>query len=101
MTVGLAFDFFAKEAVDIAVIEVGMGGRLDSTNVITPLHFDKIHQCPTLLAPFIGNRINDVFIESDVKTDWSISLNFRHTLFSFAFSVAKIFFFTLNALFSK
>lgn len=37
MTVGLAFDFFAKEAVDIAVIEVGMGGRLDSTNVITPL----------------------------------------------------------------
>ncbi len=37
MTVGLAFDFFAKEAVDVAVIEVGMGGRLDSTNVITPL----------------------------------------------------------------
>ena len=37
MTVGLAFDFFAKVAVDVAVIEVGMGGRLDSTNVITPL----------------------------------------------------------------
>lgn len=37
MTVGLAFDHFAKEKVDIAVIEVGMGGRLDSTNVITPL----------------------------------------------------------------
>ena len=37
MTVGMAFDFFAKEKVDIAVIEVGMGGRLDSTNVITPL----------------------------------------------------------------
>ena len=37
MTVGLAFDYFAKEKVDIAVIEVGMGGRLDSTNVITPL----------------------------------------------------------------
>ena len=37
MTVGLAFDYFAKEEVDIAVIEVGMGGRLDSTNVITPL----------------------------------------------------------------
>jgi len=37
MTVGLAFDYFAKEQVDIAVIEVGMGGRLDSTNVITPL----------------------------------------------------------------
>ncbi len=37
MTVGMAFDYFAKEKVDIAVVEVGMGGRLDSTNVITPL----------------------------------------------------------------
>ncbi|MEZ4816369.1 MAG: folylpolyglutamate synthase/dihydrofolate synthase family protein [Flavobacteriaceae bacterium] len=36
MTVGLAFDFFRREKVDIAVIEVGMGGRLDSTNIITP-----------------------------------------------------------------
>jgi len=35
-TVGLAFDYFAKEKVDIAVIETGLGGRLDSTNVITP-----------------------------------------------------------------
>jgi dihydrofolate synthase / folylpolyglutamate synthase len=37
MTVGLAFDYFANEKVDIAVIEVGLGGRLDSTNVISPL----------------------------------------------------------------
>lgn len=37
MTVGLAFDYFVKQGVDVAVIEVGMGGRLDSTNVITPL----------------------------------------------------------------
>lgn len=35
-TVALAFDYFAKEAVDIAIIEVGLGGRLDSTNVISP-----------------------------------------------------------------
>ena len=35
-TVAMAFDYFANEQVDIAVIEVGMGGRLDSTNVITP-----------------------------------------------------------------
>ncbi|MFZ7102302.1 MAG: bifunctional folylpolyglutamate synthase/dihydrofolate synthase [Peptococcaceae bacterium] len=33
----LAFQYFAKEKVDIMVIEVGMGGRLDSTNVVTPL----------------------------------------------------------------
>jgi len=36
MTVGMAFDYFATEKVDIAIIEVGLGGRLDSTNVITP-----------------------------------------------------------------
>ncbi|MFJ1401835.1 bifunctional folylpolyglutamate synthase/dihydrofolate synthase [Capnocytophaga canimorsus] len=36
MTVGLAFEYFASENVDIAVIEVGLGGRFDSTNIITP-----------------------------------------------------------------
>jgi dihydrofolate synthase / folylpolyglutamate synthase len=37
MTVAMAFDYFANEKVDIAVIEVGLGGRFDSTNVISPL----------------------------------------------------------------
>jgi len=36
VTVAMAFDFFAKEKVDIAIIEVGLGGRLDSTNIIKP-----------------------------------------------------------------
>lgn len=36
MTVAMAFDYFRKEKVDVAIIEVGMGGRLDSTNVINP-----------------------------------------------------------------
>lgn len=36
MTVGLAFDYFSKQKVDIAVIEVGLGGRHDSTNIISP-----------------------------------------------------------------
>lgn len=36
MTVGMAFDYFAREEVDIAILEVGMGGRLDSTNVVLP-----------------------------------------------------------------
>lgn len=36
MTVGLAFDYFRKEKTDINIIEVGMGGRLDSTNIIIP-----------------------------------------------------------------
>lgn len=37
MTTGLAFSYFAKEKVDVAIIETGLGGRLDSTNVIEPL----------------------------------------------------------------
>ena len=35
-TVGLAFHYFAEQEVDVAIIEVGLGGRLDSTNVIKP-----------------------------------------------------------------
>ena len=35
-TVALAFDYFAHEEVDVAIIETGLGGRLDSTNIITP-----------------------------------------------------------------
>lgn len=37
ITVAMAFTYFAKEKVDIAIIETGLGGRLDSTNIITPL----------------------------------------------------------------
>jgi len=37
LTVAMAFDYFARTEVDVAVIEVGMGGRLDSTNIITPV----------------------------------------------------------------
>ncbi|HMO62186.1 MAG TPA: folylpolyglutamate synthase/dihydrofolate synthase family protein [Ferruginibacter sp.] len=37
LTVAMAFDYFARQQVDIAVIETGLGGRLDSTNIITPV----------------------------------------------------------------
>ncbi len=37
ITVAMAFEYFAQQQVDVAVIEVGLGGRLDSTNVITPI----------------------------------------------------------------
>jgi dihydrofolate synthase / folylpolyglutamate synthase len=37
MSVAMAFDYFARSKVDVAVIEVGLGGRLDSTNIITPV----------------------------------------------------------------
>lgn len=36
ITVGMAFEYFAQQKVDIAIIEVGLGGRLDSTNIVTP-----------------------------------------------------------------
>lgn len=59
MTVGLAFEYFIKEKTDINIIEVGMGGRLDSTNIITPLisvitniGFDHIH--------FLGNTLESI-----------------------------------------
>ena len=37
LTVGMAFDYFREQQVEVAVVEVGLGGRLDSTNIITPL----------------------------------------------------------------
>ena len=36
LTAAMAFDYFARQKVDIAIVEVGLGGRLDSTNIITP-----------------------------------------------------------------
>ena len=56
MTVGLAFDYFKKEQTDIAVIETGMGGRLDSTNIITPL-LSVITNIGLDHTQFLGNTI--------------------------------------------
>lgn len=59
MTVGMAFDYFKKQKVDIAIVEVGLGGRLDSTNIITPeisvitnIGFDHMQ--------FLGNNYNAI-----------------------------------------
>jgi dihydrofolate synthase/folylpolyglutamate synthase len=61
-TVGLAFDYFHQEEVDVAIIEVGLGGRLDSTNVITPkvsvitnISFDHMN--------LLGNTIEQIASE--------------------------------------
>jgi dihydrofolate synthase/folylpolyglutamate synthase len=59
MSVGLAFDYFAKEKVDIAVIEVGMGGRLDATNIITPL-ISVITNIGMDHVQFLGNTIEAI-----------------------------------------
>lgn len=62
MTVGLAFDYFAKEAVDIALIEVGMGGRLDSTNIIQP-EVSVITNIGLDHTRFLGDTLEKIAIE--------------------------------------
>ena len=62
MTVALAFKYFADNEVDIVVVEVGMGGRLDSTNIVNPLiavitNISKDH------TQFLGNTIEKIAIE--------------------------------------
>lgn len=62
MTVGLAFDYFVQEKVDIAIIEVGMGGRLDSTNIITPL-ISVITNIGLDHTQFLGNTMEAIAFE--------------------------------------
>lgn len=62
MTVGLAFDYFRKEKVDIAIIEVGMGGRLDSTNIITP-EVSVITNIGLDHTQFLGDTLEKVAVE--------------------------------------
>lgn len=59
MTVGMAFEYFKEEQVDVAVIETGLGGRLDSTNIITPIitgitNIDKDH------TAILGNTLTKI-----------------------------------------
>lgn len=62
MTVGLAFDYFKKEKVDIAVIEVGLGGRLDSTNIIVP-EVSVITNIGLDHTLFLGTSLQKIAIE--------------------------------------
>lgn len=62
MTVGLAFDYFRQEKVDIAIIEVGLGGRLDSTNIISPL-LSVITNIGLDHIQFLGNTIEKIASE--------------------------------------
>ncbi|MCK9291810.1 MAG: folylpolyglutamate synthase/dihydrofolate synthase family protein [Bacteroidales bacterium] len=62
MTVGLAFDYFAKEQVDVAVVETGMGGRLDSTNLLQPL-LSIITNIGYDHMQFLGNTLAAIAVE--------------------------------------
>lgn len=70
ITVAMAFDYFAKQQVDIAIIEVGLGGRLDSTNIIDPelsvitnIGFDHMN--------LLGHRLEEIAFEKAgiIKSD--------------------------------
>ena len=62
MSVALAFDYFRNQNIDIAVIEVGMGGRLDSTNIVNPIAsvITNISYDHTL---FLGNTLEKIAAE--------------------------------------
>ena len=62
MTVGMAFEYFKKNSVDIAIIETGMGGRLDSTNIISP-ELSVITNVSIDHVKFLGNTIEDIALE--------------------------------------
>lgn len=62
MATGMAFDYFAKEKVDIAIIEVGLGGRLDSTNVINP-ELSVITNISLDHVNMLGNTLAEIAVE--------------------------------------
>ncbi len=73
MTVGMAFDYFAREKVDIAIIETGLGGRLDSTNILFPelsiiTNIGKDHM------QFLGNSLREIATEKAgiIKKDTAV-----------------------------
>ncbi|MDA3883286.1 MAG: bifunctional folylpolyglutamate synthase/dihydrofolate synthase [Bacteroidales bacterium] len=105
ISLALAFDYFARQNVDIAVIEVGLGGRLDSTNIITPLvacitniGLDHTHILGNTKAQIAGEKagiikpsIPIIIGESNEETDFvfrekakecSSTITFANTIFS-------------------
>lgn len=62
MTVGMAFKYFADEKVDIAILETGMGGRLDSTNIVNP-ELSVITNIALDHTQFLGDTFEKIAIE--------------------------------------
>ncbi|MFY0631380.1 MAG: bifunctional folylpolyglutamate synthase/dihydrofolate synthase [Flavobacteriaceae bacterium] len=78
MTVGLAFHYFADEKVDIAIIEVGLGGRLDSTNIITP-ELSVITNIGLDHTQFLGETLPEIAFEKAgiIKAEVSVVIGER------------------------
>ena len=78
MTVGMAFDYFSNEKVDVAIIEVGLGGRLDSTNIITP-EVSVITNIGLDHTQFLGNTLPEIASEKAgiIKNDIPVVIGER------------------------
>lgn len=80
LSVGMAFEYFASEKVDIAVIEVGLGGRLDSTNVISPL-LSVITNIGYDHTDILGKTLPKIAFEKAgiIKENTPVVISERHT----------------------
>jgi dihydrofolate synthase/folylpolyglutamate synthase len=76
ITVGMAFEYFAQEKVDIAIIETGLGGRLDSTNIINP-ELSIITNIGWDHMALLGNSLSEIAAEKAgiIKTKVPIVIN--------------------------
>ena len=79
LTVAMAFDYFAQRKVEVAVIEVGLGGRLDSTNVITPV-LSVITNISFDHMQFLGNTLPEIAAEKAgiIKTGVPVVIGETH-----------------------
>lgn len=86
MTVAMAFKYFADRQVDIAVIEVGLGGRLDSTNIITPLA-SVITNISFDHMALLGNTLEKIAGEKAgvIKADIPVVIGTRDKEYDFVF----------------
>ena len=80
MTVGMAFEHFAKQKVDIAIIEVGLGGRLDSTNIIIP-KISVITNIGLDHTQFLGTTLTEIAFEKAgiIKPNIPVVIGETHT----------------------
>ena len=80
MTVGMAFEHFAKKEVDIAIIEVGLGGRLDSTNIILP-EISVITNIGIDHTQFLGETLAEIAFEKAgiIKPNTPVVIGELHT----------------------
>ena len=79
MTVGMAFHYFSKEKVDVAVIEVGLGGRLDSTNIINPV-LSVITNIGLDHTNILGDTLEEIALEKAgiIKKDTPVVIGEYH-----------------------